>query len=376
MKIAVISEAAQTNSGSRAPIELSKAFAKLDHEVIFYARAQLSSKITKIEMENMRVKVKLIKSPEIFFIRQIVAGLKLRKLLKEYKPDIISSHTRLPLFLGGKLSGFKIVSTYHGTQQDVWLDRIFPRTPGILDKIANDSLNLFIKSVMWFQLALSDRIITLSRYCSCELSTLYGMKAPFVFWGGTPPHLLNIRQKSKKSNLFSLLSVSRITPYKGFHVLIEAVKELERKCPNLKLTLIGSHPDKKYLSYLKEIKPNNVEIIVNSTDSILANHYQKTDIYVTCDKFLFFGMPIFEAASFAKPTIAFNFASAKEIIQNNKTGIVVSSKEEFKNAVIKLMKNEKEKLRLGKNAREFNKKYTWENTARFYIKLFGKWQNH
>jgi len=376
MRIALVSHAADIHSGSRAPIELAKHFAKLGHEVIFFAHAHISRKNAINELKSTKIKVVLIDYPRIKFIDRILAAFMLATKLRKLKPDIISAHATLPFMLGSKLSGIPLFSTYHGTQTDVWLDKIFPRVPGTLDKIANHSLNFIIKSLMWFQLALSDRIITLSKYCSRELLTFYGKKAPFVYWGGAPPHLLDITLKPKKSNLITLLSVSRIVPYKGFHVLIEIVKELEKKYPNLKLTIIGSHPNKNYLSYLNKIKSKNTRIILNPNDKVLSIYYQQADLYVTCDKFLFFGMPIFEAASFAKPVIAFNSASAKEIIQNSKTGIVVSSKEEFKNALIKLMTNEKERLKLGKNAFEFNKKYTWENAARFYIKLFEKWQKH
>lgn len=373
MKIAVVSEAAQTNSGSRAPIELSRAFANLGHKVIFYAQDQLSSKITKTELENTGIKVRLIKSPKLILIKQIIAGLKLRKLLKEDKPDIISSHTRLALFLGSKLSDLKIASTYHGTQQDVWLDKIFPRGPNILDKLINKLLNLFIKSIMWTQLALSDKIITLSKYCSRELLIFYGKKAPFVYWGSVPPHLLKFA-KSKTNKLgINLLSVSRIIPYKNFHILIRTIDSLNSQFSNLHLTIIGSHPNQKYLHYLEKIKPENVEIIVDASDRTLSKYYQQADIYVTADKFLFFGEPVLEAAAFGKPIVAFDFASAKELIIRNKIGYVVKNPEEFKKALETLIQSSQKRTVIGRNALKFAQSQTWEKCAKEYSYLFKKW---
>jgi len=376
MKIALVSHAADTHSGSRAPIELAKRFVKLGHQVYFYAYFDLSNHKAKKEIESQGINLILIKSPKIQIIGRFIGALKLISSLKKIKPDIISAHTTLPFMLGSKLSGIPIFSTYHGTQQDVWFDRIFPRTPGILDKTTNYFLNIFIKSVMWLQLILSDKIITLSKYCSHELLSLYGKKAPFVFWGGAPPHLLNIRRKLKKSNSINLLSVSRIVPYKNFHILINIVKDLNHQYKNLKLTIIGSHPDKKYLSYLKKIKPSNVKIIADATDSILASHYQKADIYITCDKFLFFGEPVLEAAEFGKPTIAFDFASAKEIVKNNHTGYVVKNEEESKKAFENLIKSPEKRATFGRNAQKFAKHFTWDRCANNYLKLFEIWQKH
>lgn len=374
MKIALVSHAVDTHSGSRAPIELAKAFVKLGHEVFFFAYREISNSKAVKELESAKVKVILIKSPKYKFIGRILSLITLTKELRILKPDIISSHTMLPFILGAKLSGYPIVYTYMGTQLDVWNDKIFPRTPNIGDKLINNALNFLIIISIKVQILISNHVIAFSKYCAKEIYALYDKKAPVVYWGKAPESMLKTKIKKKKSASFNLLSVSRITPYKGFHTLIEAVRELEEKFPNLKLTIIGSQPNKNYFSYLKKIKSKNTKILVNPDDQILSKYYQGSDIYATCDRFLFFGMPIFEAASFAKPAIAFNFASANEIIQHNRTGIIVSSKEEFKKAIIKLIKSDKKRLTLGRNALKLNKKYAWENTAAFYIKLFKKWQ--
>lgn len=373
MKIALVSHAVETHSGSRAPIELAKTFVKLGHEVYFYAYSDLSNRQAKNEIESAGVKVILITSPKIKFIGRFLSALKLSASLKKVKPDIISTQATLPFILGAKLSGIPLILTYMGTQQDIWLDKIFPKSPALLDTIINKLLNFAIISSTRLQLMVSDHVITFTNFCSKELNKLYGKKAPYVFWGSIPKTLQNTKTKKQNQNKnIQLLTVSRIIPYKGFHTMIEALNELNPTlAPNL--TIIGSNPNKKYLSYLKKIKSKNIKIVLNPSDKVLSGYYQQSDIYVTCDKFLFFGMPIFEAASFGKPTIAFDFASAREVVSNNKTGLIVTSKESLKKAIIKLTRSKSERLRLGNNAKKFSKNYTWENTANFYLKQFKKW---
>jgi len=83
-----------------------------------------------------------------------------------------------------------------------------------------------------------------------------------------------------------------------------------------------------------------------------------------------------EAASFGKPTIAFDFASAKELVKNNNIGYVVKNQKEFKKAVAALIRYPERKLALGRNAQKFAQKYTWEKCAKDYLKLFEKWQKN
>jgi len=129
MKIAIVAEAVEIHSGSRAEVELAKQFAKMGHKVIFYAHFKPSTSQAKQELEGAGVKVTLIKSPEIKFIGRFIGALSLTRALKKDQPQIISAHTTLPFLIASRLSGIKVVSTYYGTQLDVWLDKIFPKSP-------------------------------------------------------------------------------------------------------------------------------------------------------------------------------------------------------------------------------------------------------
>ena len=91
---------------------------------------------------------------------------------------------------------------------------------------------------------------------------------------------------------------------------------------------------------------------------------------------MFFGEPVLEAAEFGKPTIAFDFASAKEIVKNNHTGYVVKNEEESKKAFENLIKSPEKRATFGRNAQKFAKHFTWDRCANNYLKLFEIWQKH
>src|SRR4030042_4509140 len=253
MKIAIVSQACTTHSGSRSVVELAKALAKQNNQVVFYAHFDLSNNYAVSELKSAGVKVRLIKSPQIKFVGKFFGSFKLAKDLRREQAKVISSHTTLPFLIGAKFSGIPIVLTYHGTQLDVWLDKIFPKKPNRVDFLINSTLNFLLKLFTRLQLSMADRIVTISSYCSQELADFYHLKSQFIYWGANPTSFSKPTKIFKKNKKTYLLSVSRFVPYKGQHHLIKILKDLNFKINNLELTLIGSYPNQKYLHYLKTI---------------------------------------------------------------------------------------------------------------------------
>jgi len=181
-------------------------------------------------------------------------------------------------------------------------------------------------------------------------------------------------QGKSQGKICQLLTVSRFTPYKNFHLLLEIFKSLEKstKIP-LRFTIAGSLGSAKYLEYLKSIAPQNVSFQVNRTDEELSLLYQQSDIYVTADTYFFFGMPVLEAASFGVPVVAYNFGAASELIDNGKTGFVVSTKIGFEKVLRQLVENKDRREKMSRLAQEkAQQDFTWEKTAIQYLEIFKK----
>lgn len=390
MKIAILTEILSTHSGSRAPIELAKSLS-LHNKITLLAYSFLAEKGVQNELEKRGVKVVLVNPPKIPFGKWW-AAFKFFPHLK--KSEIISFHGTLPTFLVAKLSGRPLIKTYYGTQLDAYYEKLLPEVkPSLKDKYLNWLGNQVILCIQRIYFGLSTQVVAISTYTSQEAKKLYGKKISFFHLGATKvptpdeehlrgeehrehlrgggidPALAGSRDTSEvKKERPTILSVSRLTPYKGFHHLIKAVRETGN---GVNLFIVGPVSQPKYLEYLKKIKTPQTKILIDLSDQKLANLYQNSDIYASCDRYLFFGLPILEAALFEKPSVILNTCAAQEIVIHEKTGFVAKDLNEFTKYLKVLIDNPALGAKMGQEAKIWaQKKFSWQKTAQKYHRLF------
>jgi len=381
MKIAILTEILSTHSGSRAPIELAKYLA-LNNKVTLIAYDLQTEQDIKKELKTRGIEIILIRPPDFVFGKWLAAFRFLPYLQNQ---DIISFHGTLPALLVAKLSGKPIVKTYYGTQLNAYLEKFLPFEPlSKKDKCLHwlsNKVILFMERVNFF---IAKQTIGISQYTSKEAQKYYGLKIPFIHLDASViSSTLNpisskarnkvLRQKSEVLIPYTLdpitiLSVSRITPYKGFHLLIEAVKKIGKK---INLIIVGSSPQPKYLEYLRKIKTAQVKILINISDRELASLYQNCDIYVSADRYLFFGLPPLEAAFFGKPSVILDHCAAGEVVNHQKTGYVCKDLNELIKYLKILVENQNLREKMGQDAKNFAiENFSWEQTAKNYEAVF------
>ncbi|MDP2632337.1 MAG: glycosyltransferase family 4 protein [Candidatus Curtissbacteria bacterium] len=364
MHLAIVTKSASTKSGAKVPFDLAPYLAKQMQVTVFAAKHGVQKDLFKILAKD---KIDLVLYSNPFDLYQ---------KLKKANCQVISSHATFFYLLSSKLTGIPIVKTYHGTQFDAYLEKFVPQTRlSFIDNL----INTFFNKLLWLdqkiQLVLSDQVISISIACQKELKDLYKTKSKLIYNG------INLIDRSKptshglkpKNAPILILSVSRITSYKGFHLLIGCVKKIRDQGYNIKLTITGTGEKKSYLSYLKRKLDKNDQILTSLNDKDLAKLYKNCDIYATCDRYLFFGLPIAEAASFAKPAIALDSFAAKELIINGRTGYVAKNMDQFSKFLKLLLSNQKRRAQFGTAAlKHVQEKFDIENTSKKYISVLEK----
>ncbi|MFN0275036.1 MAG: glycosyltransferase family 4 protein [Chitinophagales bacterium] len=126
--------------------------------------------------------------------------------------------------------------------------------------------------------------------------------------------------EKKKDEIFTVLSVGRFVPLKGFDLTVACFAKFIKGLPlekrkNAKLFLIGSGPLKTFLQ--NQIKELQIEEYVEMIPWIEQN--KLFDIYTLADVFLFpshegAGMVIPEALSFELPVICFDNSGPGELV--------------------------------------------------------------
>jgi len=176
---------------------------------------------------------------------------------------------------------------------------------------------------------------------------------------------------------FFVLYVGRLVnpvEMKGTRYLIEAVKDLLPQYNNLKLVFVGDGDGRrKNEEMARSIKGN---VICNGYRGDVYRFMSAADVLVLPS--LSEGCPsaVLEASACGTPVIASRVGGVPDLIENGKTGIIVSPKSaiELKQALLQMIDNPSLKLEMGKRARErMEKEFTWDEICKklegFYFEI-------
>lgn len=152
-------------------------------------------------------------------------------------------------------------------------------------------------------------------------------------------------------------SAGRLNIEKGMDYLVRAFKIVIDKHANVQLKIAGSGPEESNLKKLaRDLNiENNVKFLGYVSDKRMPEFYSKIDAFaLTPTRRESFGMVVAEAGASEKPSVVTNISGLTEVIENNKTGLIVESKnvDNIAKALIKLIENKELRESFGENARK------------------------
>lgn len=181
-----------------------------------------------------------------------------------------------------------------------------------------------------------------------------------------------------------ILSIGNYHPRKGHEVLIESVQQAIKQNPKIRLLVVGKSSD----ILIRKVQSENLDefikftgqlkfptIINNTEPDILVALMQHSDIYITAsigEGSEGLSLALLEAMSSGLCIIATDISGNRDIINNDKNGIIVppSSPEEMCKAILNILADENKLLQLQDNARETVQEYGWIEIAKKYISLY------
>lgn len=364
MRVAILTEIINRKSGARAPLEIAKSLKGIGYDVTIFAYAFQVEQEAIEELHTYGVHTNIISA------NKIIAPFVLYQRLKN-NFDILSYHAKLSSLIAALLSGLPIIRTYHGTQFDPILDKQFPKKPTSFIKVLNHLANAYLIIVETILLNNSSKVLAISKYTKQEIKRVYKLNADYVYYGTTLASKYKIKRKENKNNI-TILSVSRIVPYKGFHNILSIFKKLQKKYTNIQLIIAGSNPDQKYYSYLRDNTANGVLFKLDLSDDKLIELYKHADIYATFDRYMFFGMPLLEASAFNLPIVALEKCAAPEIVVHGKSGFLANDEKSFIKYLDLLIGNARLRMQMGNEAYRISKKFSWKKFSKKYSQYFAE----
>lgn len=191
------------------------------------------------------------------------------------------------------------------------------------------------------------------------------------------PDREKIREKyGVKNNEILLFVMTRLTAEKNMEFLVDAVLEVLRENNSAKFMICGDGNLKNIL----EKKVSDAGLIDKTvfigivSDNEKKNYYAAGDIFVYASKSETQGMVLTEAMYSGLPIIAVRATGVKDIIEDGRTGFLVSeNKDEFRAAVQNLIDDENLRKKFGDEAKEAaREKYTSSVCAEKMIEVYEK----
>lgn len=292
-----------------------------------------------------------------------------KKLIYKFSPEIINSHSALPDLLNASINVFHLhkIHSVRTMHTDIkWIDNFF--------------LEQFF--INWIFPLMFDREISISKATKDRLEDRFLAKltkksSPLIY-NGIPDDLLNFSHKINQSKYrdystspVKIISVGRLSQQKGYEYLLHALKLIGKKV-SYKFFIVGDGPQYNALLELSKSLglDKSVEFLGFKNDvlEIMA----QCQIFVSSSLWEGFPTVLLEAMAIGLPVIATNVSGSRELIINNKTGLLVPVKnpEAIAKAIINITSDPELSKLLVSNAKEMVKKYTMKHVATRYINLY------
>ena len=285
-----------------------------------------------------------------------------KKIINDFKPDIVHSHYASSYGLIGALTGFHpyIVSMWGG------------------DVFGFPNYSFIHRSMLKYSLSKADIILSTSHIMKKEAEK-YTPKEMRVIPFGIDIERFKPFQSPKifNENEIVIGTIKTLEIRYGIKYLIRAFALVKRKFPKmpLKLIIAGQGTQRESLEKIvNELDLINETIFTGYIDhNEVQNYHNMIDIFVAVSLEESFGVAILEASACGKPVVVSNAGGLPEVVDDRKTGIIVESKNytALAEALAELISNPKLRLEMGKNGRDkVINEYEWNSSVQQMISVY------
>ncbi|MBU1046192.1 glycosyltransferase family 4 protein [Patescibacteria group bacterium] len=200
---------------------------------------------------------------------------------------------------------------------------------------------------------------------------------------GIDVNRFNKKEDNLKKDIFSIITIGRISPIKDYDTLINSIKFLREKGLKIKLDIIGGvgKPDqKKYLENLKQkVKDygleNNISFIGSVPNKEIVDYLHRADLFVNTSQTGSLDKAILEAMSCGLLVLSSNDSSKNVFAEySEKLFFKPKSVNDLSNKIENIIRlSEEDKIKIGKRLRNIVvNDHNLENLIKKIIRLYQK----
>lgn len=301
---------------------------------------------------------------EINFKNDYAAYKKIKKIIKEYKPDIVHTHASKAGTLG-RLAAYScgvpvIVHTFHG--------HVFHSYFGKLKTLFYKNIERYLASKSTAIIAISEKqkqeLVDIHHICSSQKVQVIPLGFDLLkFQNKAPEKRIAFRKKyNVDDDEIAIVIIGRLVPVKNHTLFLEALKIVsEKTSKKIRGFIVGDGEDRLVIEekarelgipFIDGTKTNEKALLtftswIKEIDVVLAG----SDI-ITLTSFNE-GTPVslIEAQAANKPIVTTNVGGIENVVIPNETALLCknNSSAEFADQVLKLTENEELRTRMSQN---------------------------
>lgn len=295
----------------------------------------------------------------------------LKKVIREFKPDIMHAHFATSYGLLGALSGF------HPFVLSVWGSDVF-------DFPKKSSLH---RKVLEYNLKKADKILSTSNVMEVETKNYTDKEIEVTPFGINTELFKPENADRTASTPFSesdivVGTIKLLEDKYGINYLIEAFSMVAKKHPELplRLLIVGDGSERKNLEALTEkLEIKDKVYFAGMADYSKVPYFNNIlDVYAALSNYESFGVAVIEAQSCGKPVVVSDAGGLPEVVEDGVTGFVVERKNAAAAAekIEKLVLDSELRKSIGNAGRErVLKLYDWNENVSQMMKIYNKINN-
>lgn len=198
-------------------------------------------------------------------------------------------------------------------------------------------------------------------------------------WGEMP----NIRVIPNAANFIAdsysdcsakrVIAVGRLDYQKSFDRLIQVWEKVHKVIPEWKLDIFGQGEWKDMLQQMIDERSLQDVVKLNAPTKNIGKEYAESSMIVMSSHYEGFPMVLVEAMACGLPAVCFDFkCGPRDIINEEENGLIVpdGDLEGLAEAMIRLMKDDELRKKMGENAKAVVEKYSEEKVMSKWMKLY------